>query len=115
MWEFFVLFLQLFCKFKIILRGKKKRSTEKQLQRDGESSSWSEPRGPGEDSLMVGKHPGEECRVQEATLPRGPEFNLTGPDAAENTCLGKGYEVRGEGKKDGGRMDVHVVTPLHET
>lgn len=99
MWEFFVLFLQLFCKFKIIPRGEKKRSTEKQLQRDGALSSSPEPRGPREDSLTVGKHPGEEHRVQEATLLRGPEFDLTGPDAAENTGLGKGCEVRGEGRK----------------
>ena len=113
MWEFFVLFLQLFCKFKIIPRGEKKKSTEKQLQRDGESSSSPEPRGPGEDSLTVGKHPGAERRVQEATLPRGPEFGLTGPDAAENTGLGKGCELRGEGRNMW--KNVHVVTPLHKT
>lgn len=113
MWEFFVLFLQLFCKFKIIPRGEKKKSTEKQLQRDGESSSSPEPRGPGEDSLTVGKHPGAERRVQEATLPRGPEFGLTGPDAAENTGLGKGCELRGEGRKMW--KNVPVVTPLHKT
>lgn len=37
-------------------------------------------------------------RAQEATLHRGPECELRDLDAAENTGLGNGWEVRGEGK-----------------
>lgn len=105
-------FCNSFVSLKLFLEGKKK------VDRKTITKRWrviflARTRGPGEDSLTVGKHPGAERRVQEATLPRGPEFGLTGPDAAENTGLGKGCELRGEGRKIW--KNVHVVTPLHKT
>lgn len=104
--EFFVLFLQLFCKFKIITRGKK--SLQKNSYKEMESHlPRQNPGAQEEDSLMVGKHPEAECRVQEATLPE--DLSLTSRAQMlqrENTGLGKGCEVRGEGRKMVGRMSM---------